>query len=1521
MKRVLSMLVAMAMILSMVPAVFAASETATVIEDISTIAVELNADNGYYAEYSWTPSEDGELSLYQYTEKDIEVTLTQGDNSATSYTDENYSYAVSMEVVAGEEVIIEVINSVEEDETFEITGNFVGAQGKNPNNPIMLNDRENTVTNTGTLWYGGYFSSMELTIVGENDFVVTHGGTDYESFLGEATLIVSSPNPRMPVTFAITGEGEFSLTFNYPLGSMENPAALQTGMANYAAIAAGSQGYNFAWTAPAAGTLSLSFYAEDADWNELGWSYAVHNMTTYAYGDTQWSDSDPVINPTELTVAAGDEIQVIANTYDPANPWNAPAGDLYVTANFVCAEHGSTYVEDNYDSLTHNVICAACGTVLANEEHTYVDGTCVCSATQPGTEINPHDLTNDLIYDGDFTATVTVPANTTYYCMAYGVNGMTMTINGGEPVVCTSMGRMPYSWTLVNDSAEAAEYVIVVEFPLGSMDNPAEMTTGMANYAAISEGSQGYNFTWTAPAAGTLTLSFYAEDADWNPLGWTYTVNNLTTYAYGDTQWSDSDPVVNPTELTVAAGDEIQVIANTYDPANPWTAPAGDLYVTANFACTEHGTTYVEDNYDSLTHNVICADCGTVLANEEHTYVDGTCACSATQPGTETNPHDLTNDLIYDGDFTATVTVPANTTYYCMAYRVGGMLMTINGGAPVECTTQGMMMPYTWTIVNDSDEAAQYTIVVAAPIGTMDNPEILFRPNSINVNIAEGNNQGYYYKWTSNAEGSLKLTCPTVEGVNYDVIMLNKNTYQQKWLQDSTDGTVSLDVKPGDEVIIQIAVMPDAQWNIPALQTTLRGEFVFPLGSSMNPEIIESLEWTCLMATQAEGSMEGYTYSYTAPEDGVCTFYFANNEALENYTLDILVTNMNTYAQMSLLQDGVDNYGLELQVPVKAGNELMIQIIAIKDAEGNYSPAAEMEWWGNFTYPMGSEKNPIYIEWNWNDEYSAATASVTVEAGVTAYYSGVNGMILTANGAELEMNAEGVFCLSNTTDAAVTYELALATPVGAYNNPEVIESLPFTGSESLGENGSYSYIWTATEDTTVVLDITDGANLTAEILTYVEDSEWPIAEQFELATPTIDENWNYIGWDVAENLTLEVKAGQQLKLQIQGLTDWSDWSVPAIDYTLTIEGTISKGIIAQPENITVNSGGNAQFTVETVGEVVSYKWQYKKLHVWFDTTMTGYNTNTLTVAATGARNNYAYRCIVTFADGTKVISDAAVMTVNTVITITGNPNDQLVALGYKGQFTVAAEGEGLKYQWEYKRPGSDLWIDTAMEGATKPTVMIETTTARDGYEYRCKITDAAGAVVYSEAATMTVLSFTQNPADVRTAEGAKVTFTVATNEAPVSYQWQYSRNNGQTWTNTTMTGYNTDTLTVDAIASRNGYLYRCVVTGAKSSEVASKSAVLNIGSAAEITSQPENVTAAVGNVVKFAVAANNAHAYQWQYSRNGGASWLNTNMTGATTAELSVEVLNNRNGYQYRCMITGTDGTVIYTDAATLTVG
>lgn len=86
-----------------------------------------------------------------------------------------------------------------------------------------------------------------------------------------------------------------------------------------------------------------------------------------------------------------------------------------------------------------------------------------------------------------------------------------------------------------------------------------------------------------------------------------------------------------------------------------------------------------------------------------------------------------------------------------------------------------------------------------------------------------------------------------------------------------------------------------------------------------------------------------------------------------------------------------------------------------------------------------------------------------------------------------------------------------------------------------------------------------------------------------------------------------------------------------------------------------------------------------------------------------------------------------------------------------------------------------------------------------------------------------------------------------------------------------------------------------------------------------ITQQPENVTAKLKESVTFTVVAENAETYQWQYTKNG-KTWNKSTATGATTDTLSIKVSNTNSANQYRCKITGIDGTVAYTDTVSVYV-
>ncbi len=125
----------------------------------------------------------------------------------------------------------------------------------------------------------------------------------------------------------------------------------------------------------------------------------------------------------------------------------------------------------------------------------------------------------------------------------------------------------------------------------GTMDNPEQVTLAdpyesgmlMAELeTSLAAGNQGYYYTLTAPADGAILTSVNAYDDEWNPVGWMFNVNNITSGKYGDYINSD-DYDGNEEVCPVSSGDKVDVFVTTFDSSNPWNSPAGKIYVSFRF--------------------------------------------------------------------------------------------------------------------------------------------------------------------------------------------------------------------------------------------------------------------------------------------------------------------------------------------------------------------------------------------------------------------------------------------------------------------------------------------------------------------------------------------------------------------------------------------------------------------------------------------------------------------------------------------------------------------------------------------------------------------------------------------------------------------------------------------------------------------------------------------------------------------------------------------------------------------------
>ena len=84
-------------------------------------------------------------------------------------------------------------------------------------------------------------------------------------------------------------------------------------------------------------------------------------------------------------------------------------------------------------------------------------------------------------------------------------------------------------------------------------------------------------------------------------------------------------------------------------------------------------------------------------------------------------------------------------------------------------------------------------------------------------------------------------------------------------------------------------------------------------------------------------------------------------------------------------------------------------------------------------------------------------------------------------------------------------------------------------------------------------------------------------------------------------------------------------------------------ISQQPQNVTATVGDTVSFSIDTIGIPTKYQWQYLTTAAdWRDSGLSGFNTKTITMEATGQRNKTFWRCIV---DDT-IISNEAFLTVS-----------------------------------------------------------------------------------------------------------------------------------------------------------------------------------------------------------------------------------------------------------------------------------
>ena len=419
-------------------------------------------------------------------------------------------------------------------------------------------------------------------------------------------------------------------------------------------------------------------------------------------------------------------------------------------------------------------------------------------------------------------------------------------------------------------------------------------------------------------------------------------------------------------------------------------------------------------------------------------------------------------------------------------------------------------------------------------------------------------------------------------------------------------------------------------------------------------------------------------------------------------------------------------------------------------------------------------------------------------------------------------------------------------------------------------------------------------------------------------------SWANLSSGGANTSTLSIKADDSKNGKVYRcvITDSHGKTIITDEVSVTIKEPAIK-INTQPESYSGVIGSTAKFTVDAEGDGLTYQWQLKKGKSWADLTTGGATTTALSIKVDAAKNGKVYRCLITDENGEQLASDEVTITVTEPsIKINSQPVSYSGVVGSTAKFTVAAEGEGLTYQWQLKKGSS--WSNLSSGGATTPTLSIKVDASKNGKVYRCLISGGNNEQITSNEVTITVTEPTNaivintQPSNYVGLEGSTAKFTVAAEGVGLTYQWQLKK--GSSWANLSSGGATTTTLSVKADASKNGKIYRCLITDADGNELASEGASITIKEPSIfIDTQPEDYSGAVGTTAKFTVEARGEGlTYQWQLKK--GSKWADLTSGGATTDTLSIKVDSGKDGKVYRCLITDANGEELASEEVTIHV-
>ena len=234
-------------------------------------------------------------------------------------------------------------------------------------------------------------------------------------------------------------------------------------------------------------------------------------------------------------------------------------------------------------------------------------------------------------------------------------------------------------------------------------------------------------------------------------------------------------------------------------------------------------------------------------------------------------------------------------------------------------------------------------------------------------------------------------------------------------------------------------------------------------------------------------------------------------------------------------------------------------------------------------------------------------------------------------------------------------------------------------------------------------------------------------------------------------------------------------------------------------------------SVKATGSGLKYQWYFKKTSQSAFSVWNGHTHATETCTPNDTWNGIRLYCRVTDGGGNKINSDEATVTLASALAITTQPTNKTVSLGDSLTLSLKATGEGLTYQWYFRKKGQSDF--SAWNNRTHASEAVTPNATWDGIQLYCVVRNSAGNTTKSNTITVTVKSgpvITTQPTNQTVTAGNSITLSLKASGTGLTYQW-YFKKAGQT-SFSVWNGRTHASETVSPNSTWNGIQLYCVVT-------------------------------------------------------------------------------------------------------------